>query len=124
MRRWVAGDVERVGWVHSRSRQQAYAGLVPDDALEAPAISVDYDYQHDNSGYVTVDGSHDQAPSHEVLWAASPDEDDPLKPNGCPYRFPNQGFTHLADTGFNNADVLLDFNPVLRSPECTTVQPE
>lgn len=30
---WVADDVERVGWVHSRSRRQAYAGLVPDEAL-------------------------------------------------------------------------------------------
>jgi len=33
VRRWVAGDVERIGWVHSQSRQQAYAGLVPPDAL-------------------------------------------------------------------------------------------
>ncbi len=94
------------------------------DGSEAPAISVDYEYQHDSSGYVTVDGSHDQAPMHEVLWVASSDEGDPSKPHGCLYRFPNQGFTHLADAGFNNADVLLDFNPVLSSPECTTVIPE
>lgn len=33
VRRWVAADVERIGWVHSRSRQEAYAGLVPADAL-------------------------------------------------------------------------------------------
>lgn len=33
MRRWVAVDVERIGWIHSLSRQQAYAGLVPADAL-------------------------------------------------------------------------------------------
>ena len=33
VRRWVAADIERIGWVHSRSRQEAYAGLVPADAL-------------------------------------------------------------------------------------------
>lgn len=32
-RRWVPADLERIGWVHSRSRQEAYAGLVPADAL-------------------------------------------------------------------------------------------
>ncbi len=33
MRRWVNADVERIGWLHSCSRQGAYAGLVPADAL-------------------------------------------------------------------------------------------
>lgn len=33
VRRWVAGDAERIGWVHSQSRQHAYAVLVPPDAL-------------------------------------------------------------------------------------------
>lgn len=29
----MVDDIERIGWVHSRSRQAAYAGLVPPDAL-------------------------------------------------------------------------------------------
>lgn len=33
IRRWVAGNAERIGWVHSQSRQHAYAALVPPDAL-------------------------------------------------------------------------------------------
>lgn len=33
VRRWLAADIERIGLVHSRSRQEAYAGLVPADAL-------------------------------------------------------------------------------------------
>ncbi len=33
MRRWVSTDLERIGWVHSRSRQDAYARLVPAEAL-------------------------------------------------------------------------------------------
>ena len=33
VRRWAAADLERVGCVHSRSRQEAYAGLVPAEAL-------------------------------------------------------------------------------------------
>lgn len=33
VRRWVVADIERIGWVHSRSRREAYAGLVPADAL-------------------------------------------------------------------------------------------
>ena len=33
MRRWEPSDTESVGWVHSRSRRYAYAGLVPPDAL-------------------------------------------------------------------------------------------
>jgi GNAT superfamily N-acetyltransferase len=33
VRPYRESDLERIGWVHSRSRQAAYAGLVPDDAL-------------------------------------------------------------------------------------------
>lgn len=33
VRRWVPADLEQIGGVHSRSRQEAYAGLVPADAL-------------------------------------------------------------------------------------------
>lgn len=33
MRRWLPTDLERIGLVHSRSRRQAYAGLVPAEAL-------------------------------------------------------------------------------------------
>src|SRR3954469_6110046 len=32
-RRWVPADLERIGLVHSRSRQDAYASLVPAEAL-------------------------------------------------------------------------------------------
>ncbi|MDT0275246.1 GNAT family N-acetyltransferase [Blastococcus goldschmidtiae] len=33
VRSWAPADLEQIGWVHSRSRQEAYAGLVPADAL-------------------------------------------------------------------------------------------
>jgi len=33
VRPWVANDVEQIGWLHSHSRRQAYAGLVPIEAL-------------------------------------------------------------------------------------------
>lgn len=33
VRRWVPADLERIGLVHSRSRQAAYAALVPAEAL-------------------------------------------------------------------------------------------
>src|SRR3954452_23993 len=33
VRRWVPADLERIGLVHSRSRQDAYASLVPAEAL-------------------------------------------------------------------------------------------
>jgi ribosomal protein S18 acetylase RimI-like enzyme len=33
VRRWTSADLERIGWVHSCSRQEAYAALVPADAL-------------------------------------------------------------------------------------------
>src|SRR4051794_22442990 len=33
VRRWVPTDLERIGLVHSRSRQNAYASLVPAEAL-------------------------------------------------------------------------------------------
>jgi ribosomal protein S18 acetylase RimI-like enzyme len=33
VRRWAPADLDQIGWVHSRSRQEAYAGLVPADAL-------------------------------------------------------------------------------------------
>ena len=33
VRRWVPADLDQIGWVHSRSRQEAYAGLVPAHAL-------------------------------------------------------------------------------------------
>lgn len=87
----------------------------------APAISVNYDYRHTSNGWVTVEGSHDRAPMHEVLWVASEDEGDPAKPSGCLYRFRNQGFEHLVDTPLNDADVTLDFNPAVSTPSCVTV---
>lgn len=34
VRPYVDTDLDRIGWVHSRSRQAAYAGLVPEEALE------------------------------------------------------------------------------------------
>lgn len=33
VRRWMSTDLEQIGWVHSRSRQDAYARLVPAEAL-------------------------------------------------------------------------------------------
>jgi ribosomal protein S18 acetylase RimI-like enzyme len=33
VRAWLPTDLEQIGWVHSRSRQRAYAGLVPAEAL-------------------------------------------------------------------------------------------
>ena len=33
VRLYAEADLERIGWVHSHSRQSAYAGLVPADAL-------------------------------------------------------------------------------------------
>jgi ribosomal protein S18 acetylase RimI-like enzyme len=33
VRRWAPADIEQIGWVHSRSRQEAYARMVPADAL-------------------------------------------------------------------------------------------
>jgi ribosomal protein S18 acetylase RimI-like enzyme len=34
IRAYDEADLDRVGWVHSRSRQAAYAGLVPSEALD------------------------------------------------------------------------------------------
>jgi GNAT superfamily N-acetyltransferase len=33
IRPYVEADLDRIGWVHSHSRQSAYAGLVPEDVL-------------------------------------------------------------------------------------------
>lgn len=33
VRQWISADLERIGWVHSRCRQDAYARLVPAEAL-------------------------------------------------------------------------------------------
>lgn len=88
---------------------------------DAPTIDVEYTYRHTSNGWVTVQGRHDKAPMHEAFWASSPDEDDPNKPNGCLYRFKNQGFTWLAAPLELGADVTMDFNPDSKAPTCVTV---
>ena len=60
---------------------------------------------------------------HEAFWASSTDEDDPNKPNGCLYRFKNQGFNWFVAPLAIGADVTLDFNPDSEAPTCVTVTP-
>ncbi|WP_448710568.1 hypothetical protein [Microbacterium profundi] len=89
----------------------------------APPIDYTIGFTSDNLGWMSISGSHDQAPSHEAFWQAANDTSSTFR--GCWYRFENRGLEWLAGFSgsplFPQAYVNLDANPLVAPPSCSVV---
>ena len=101
-------------------RGTAYRRVKADSALPlcdiAPAISWEHEYYGYRSGWISVTGEFDQAPSTEILWEAA-DVSSTYIDSGCWFRFENRGCEYLA-APWPNATVDLDANPEVAVPSC------
>ncbi|WP_417555573.1 hypothetical protein [Microbacterium sp.] len=89
----------------------------------APPIDYTIGFTSDNLGWMSISGSHDQAPSHEAFWQAANDTSSTTR--GCWYRFENRGLDWLLGFSgspvFPQAYVNLDANPLVAPPTCSVV---